>query len=77
MIGNTCNNCIHCDKTGYKDLPAYAHLAFCNRFKEVTKLSDKECVGFLPTAEAEKHFRNLAKAQQLKINLQQQLNFDL
>lgn len=71
---STCDNCGWCDKQGYASLRQTEHLGFCNRFKEVVNRTDTNCVGFTPDKQKEEHFRNLAKAKQLNINLQQKLD---
>lgn len=72
MIAN-CENCCWWCNDAYKTLRTMENLGFCNRFKEVTNRNDKDCIGFNPSKQKEDFFRNLAKAKELKIDLQQKL----
>ena len=69
--------CINC--TWFKDYESlsYPDLGFCTRFVQTVNKNDADCIGFNVTKAKEDFFRNLEKAKAHKIDLQQQLNFDL
>lgn len=74
---NYCENCKHFNDSGYKDHELTKHVGFCSRFTQTTKRREFEnCTAFIDNQNNEMYFRNLKKAEQLKINLQQQINFD-
>lgn len=68
-----CQNCHHFSDEGYKENRYTQNIGFCSRFTETTNKFET-CIAFLVSTEKEDYFKNLRKAQDLKINLPKQLD---
>lgn len=72
---NYCKDCGNFNNNRYKDHEQSKNLGFCERFKEVVKDSDSNCIGFVQSKEKQNHFRNLEKMKSL--NIQTTIDFPL